>query len=209
MLATARRFWWSARLWLSVRRAPRVTAELGAAAGGPQIVGGPMLLVPYQRVVETTDDQGRTQRRTDRGAFVVFAATGQAAATLTVEERRRGIYRAAIYNAATDFDAAFEPAATLEDVDPSYRFDWSQARVVMFVSDSRSIRNAPTLRFGDGRTAAMEPISDLSLAAPAPDYSRPGLFSSPAAPCPAISWRSPRPRRLPGRAGRFHGADPP
>lgn len=176
-------------------RAAQVTAELGFAAGGPQIVGGPMLLVPYQRAVETTDDQGRTQRRTDRGAFVVFAATGQADATLTVEERRRGIYRAAIYNAATEFDAAFQPATTLEDVDPSYRFDWSQARVVMFVSDSRSIRNAPVLRFANGATAAMEPISDLSLAAPSPDYSRPGFFSSPAAPMPTnlVAFAAPAP----------------
>lgn len=176
-------------------RAAQVTAELGAAAGGPQTVGGPMLLVPYQRVVETTDDQGRTQRRTDRGAYVVFAATGQADATLTVEERRRGIYRAAIYNASTEFDAAFQPATTLSDVDASYRFDWSQARIVMFVGDSRSIRNAPVLRFANGATAAMEPISDLSLVAPSPDYSRPGLFSSPNPVMPAnlVAFAAPAP----------------
>ncbi|HRO02454.1 MAG TPA: cell envelope integrity protein CreD [Terricaulis sp.] len=176
-------------------RAREVTAELGAAAGGPQTIGGPMLLVPYQRVVETTDDQGRTQRRTDRGAYVVFAATGQAESTLSVEERRRGIYRAAIYNADTGFSAAFQPAATLEDVDPSYRFDWAQARIVMFVSDSRSIRNAPVLRFANGATAPMEPISHLSLAAPSSDYSRPGMFSRPSTPLPTnlVAFAAPAP----------------
>lgn len=177
------------------QRAAEVTAELGFAAGGPQTIGGPMLLVPYQRTVESTDDQGRVQRRTERGSFVVFAATGEARATLTVEERRRGIYRAAIYNAATDFDAAFAPAATLEDVDPAYRFDWRQARIVMFVSDSRSIRNAPVLRFANGATAPMEPISDLSLAAPAGDYARPGMFSRPSAPLPTnlVAFAAPAP----------------
>jgi inner membrane protein len=50
----------------------------------------------------------------------------------------------------------------------------------MFVSDSRSIRNAAQVRFPDGSTETFEPISDLSLAAPAQDYARPGLFSSPA-----------------------------
>ncbi|HCK84545.1 MAG TPA: hypothetical protein DHW63_08520 [Hyphomonadaceae bacterium] len=168
-------------------RAGQVTSEIGAKAGGPQSVGGPMLLVPYQRIVETTDDQGRTQRRNERGSFVVFAETGAADTTLTVQDRRLGIYRAAIYTAITDFDARFSPAAALNGVDPAYRFDWSQARIVMFVSDSRSIRNAAQLRFADGRTAILEPISDLSLAAPAQAeaYARPGLSSAPAYPLPS------------------------
>lgn len=165
-------------------RAASVTAEIGAAAGGPQVVGGPMLLVPFQRPVEVTDDQGRTQTRNERGTYVVFADTGSADTNLTVSDRELGIYRAAIYNAVTEFDASFSPAAALEDVGDEYRFDWSGARIVMFVADSRSIRNAAELRFPDGTTATLEPVSDLSLAAPNVDYSRPGLFSTRAAPMP-------------------------
>ena len=167
-------------------RARQVTSEIGSSAGGSQAVGGPMLLVPYQRTVEFTDDQGRVQRRTDRGSYVVFADTGTADTTLTVTERSLGIYRAAIYNAVTAFDASFAPASAVEGVDPSYRFDWSQARVVMFVSDSRSIRNAAELRFPDGTTETFEPISDLSLMPPQPnvDYSRPDMNSTPNYPLP-------------------------
>lgn len=166
-------------------RARQVTTEIGGAAGGSQVLGGPMLLVPYTRAVEVTDDQGRTQRRVDRGTYVVFPETGKAETNLTVQNRRRGIYRAAIYSADTDFDASFAPAAALDAVDESYRFDWSQARIVMFVSDSRAIRNAAELRFADGSTATMEPISDLSLVpAGGETYSRPGIFSTPAAPLP-------------------------
>jgi inner membrane protein len=115
----------------------------------------------------------------------VFADTGSAETTLNVTDREIGIYRAAIYTAMTEFDASFSPAAALEGVDDAYRFDWDQARVVMFVSDSRAIRNAAELRFPDGATATFEPVSDLSLAVPARDYSRPGLFSSPAIPPPS------------------------
>ena len=166
-------------------RARSVTAQIGADAGGSQVVGGPMLIVPYTRTIEVTDDQGRTQRRADRGAYVIFAETGSADTTLAVQDRRLGIYRAAIYTATTSFDAAFKPAEAMQGVDDSYRFDWAQARIVMFVSDSRSIRNAAALRFADGSTATLEPISDLSLAPPQTEqYSRPGLFSSPAAPLP-------------------------
>lgn len=181
-------------------RAAGVTTEIGARSGGPQVIGGPMLLVPYQRAVEITDSEGRTQRRNERGSFVVFAERGSADAVLNVEERRRGIYRAAIYRANTELDASFRVAAAIEDVDPSYRFDWAQARVVMFVSDSRAIRNAAELRFPDGSTATFEPISDLS-AAVAPvgtDYSRPGVSSRPMTPLPGNLQAFAAPARLTG-----------
>jgi inner membrane protein len=165
-------------------RAREVTAQIGGAAGGSQVIGGPMLLVPYSRAVEVTDDQNRVQRRIDRGSYVIFPEVGAANTNLAVTNRPLGIYRAAIYTATTDFDARFAPAEAMQGVDDSYTLDWSQARVVLFVSDSRAIRDAAELRFADGTTATLEPISDLSLAAPAPDYSRPGVFSTPTAPVP-------------------------
>ncbi len=167
-------------------RANQVTAQIGSQAGGPQVVGGPMLLVPYQRTVDSTDDQNRAVRRAERGSYVVFAEQGTADTTLTVTDRRVGIYRAAIYNAVTDFDASFTPGEAVSGVDSSYQLDWPNARVVMFVSDSRAIRDAAELRFADGSTQTFEPVSDLSLATPQPDtYSRPGVFSAPSIPLPS------------------------
>ncbi len=186
-------------------RAREVTAQIGGAAGGSQVIGGPMLLVPYTRTVEVTDDQGRTQRRADRGSYVVFAETGTADTNLAVQDRRLGIYRAAIYTATTEFDASFKPAEAMAGVDESYRFDWSQARIVMFVSDSRAIRNAAELRFADGATATLEPISDLSLAAPATeDYSRPGIFSSPTTRLPTALQAFAAPARLTAAPADFN-----
>jgi inner membrane protein len=74
----------------------------------------------------------------------------------------------------------------------------------MFVSDSRAIRNAAELRFADGATATLEPISDLSVAAPAPEtYSRPGLFSSPSGPLPANLQAFAAPARFNGAPQDF------
>lgn len=179
-------------------RASNVTAEIGAHAGGSQNVGGPMLLVPYERAAEFIDEQGRATRRTERGSFIVFADAGSADATLVVTDRRLGIYRAAVYSATADFDASFRPADALAGVDASYRFDWAQARIVMFVSDSRAIRNAAQVRFPDGTTATFEPVSDLSIALPGQDFHRPGLYSTPAAPLPANLQAFAAPARLSG-----------
>lgn len=184
-------------------RASQVTAQIGSAAGGPQIVGGPMLLVPYERTIQVADEQNRMRPQVQRATYVIFAETGSAEANLTVTDRRVGIYRAAIYESVTEFDASFRPGAAVEGVDDSYRFDWSQARIVMFVSDSRAIRDSAQLRFPDGTTSTLEPISDLSLAAPAQDYSRPGLFSSPSAPMPTSLVAFAAPARFNGAPADF------
>lgn len=156
-------------------RANQVTNELGAANGGPQVVGGPMLLVPYTRAVDVTNTEGRVEHRVERGNTVIFAKTGSANATLAVEERHRGIYRAADYTATVNFDAAFDPADAMSSVDPATHLDWSSARIVLFVRDSRSVRDSAQLRFADGSTATLEPLSDLRpvTSASGPDPGRP------------------------------------
>jgi inner membrane protein len=156
-------------------RANQVTSELGLANGGPQVVGGPMLLVPFTRQVDVTNAEGRIEHRTERGNTLIFAKTGSANAALAVEERHRGIYRAAGYTATVNFDAAFDPADAISNVDPSAHLDWSAARIVLVVRDSRAIRDAAQLRFADGSTAMLEPLSDLRpvTTASGPDPGRP------------------------------------
>jgi inner membrane protein len=167
-------------------RAADVTNEIGQRSGGPQVVGGPMLLAPYQHAWDAPDDQGRMQHRSEQGQYVIFADRGSADATLNVLERRRGIYRAAVYNAVMAFSAHFDPAAALRGADASYHFDWSRARILMFVSDSRAIRNAAQISFGDNRTATFEPVSDLSVSAASPDYSVSRSISSLSSPAASV-----------------------
>jgi inner membrane protein len=163
-------------------RAQAVTGELSERAGGAQIVGGPMLLVPYARSETYSDNNGVSRERIVRGSFVVFAKTGSVEAVLRAgaeEERRRGIYRATGYAAETQISAEFAPLEALEGVDPAYRFDWSGAQVAMFVRDARAVRSAAVLQFADGGTAMLEPLADLSLAAPE-NYHESGGYVPPA-----------------------------
>ncbi|MES1156647.1 MAG: cell envelope integrity protein CreD [Alphaproteobacteria bacterium] len=160
-------------------RATQVTSDIGDRAGGAQVVGGPMLLVPYQRVVEANDDQGRPQRRVVRSYYVVFAKTGSAVASLHVTDRHRGIYRTAVYSVSTDFSADFDPADAVRGVGSDAQFDWAGARVIMFVHDSRAVRDTAELRFGDGSTARLEPMSELSTSSPPAEQSV-QTFAAPA-----------------------------
>ncbi|HWA01371.1 MAG TPA: cell envelope integrity protein CreD [Caulobacterales bacterium] len=145
-------------------RAEQVTNEIGARAGGQQVVGGPMLVVPYDGSRTIVDAAGVEHVTPTHGNYVIFAKAGRAQAELAVSERRRGIYRAAVYQATTAFHAEFDPAQAAAHIDAAYRLNWAAARVVMFVRDSRAVSDAAEFRFGDGRTATAAPFADLSTA---------------------------------------------
>ena len=143
-------------------RAMQVTNEIGARAGGPQIVTGPMLLVPYARNRTVADASGWQEGRVEHGLYAFFPKTGAANAALNVTDRRRGIYRAAVYQADTRFHAEFDVAQAVAALDSSYRLDWNEARIGLYVSDSRALQDATELTFGDGTKAPLEPSADGS-----------------------------------------------
>lgn len=150
-------------------RAREVTQEIGGRAGGEQVVGGPMLVIPYARAVQVADAQGVLRPTVIESYYAVFAEDGSANAALTIEDRKRGIYRAATYQAVTDFNATFRPREALANVDNSYVLDWSNAQIVMYVRDSRAIRDTAEIAFSDGSTATLEPFRGLTgVYAPAP-----------------------------------------
>ncbi|GAM96753.1 inner membrane protein CreD-like protein [alpha proteobacterium U9-1i] len=148
------------------RLAQQVTAEIGERAGGQQTVGGPMLIIPYTRSVQVTDAQGVTRPSIVRSYYAVFAEEGSADSALTVQDLPRGIYRAATYQAVTAFTARFRPRDALADLDPSYILDWSGAQILMYVRDSRAIRDTAEIAFSDGSTATLEPFRGLSVYSP-------------------------------------------
>jgi inner membrane protein len=143
-------------------RAQQVTQEIGGRAGGEQVVGGPMLVIPYSRTVQVADAQGVLRPTVIESYYAVFAEDGAANAALTIEDRKRGIYRAATYQAVTDFTASFRPRDALANIDSSYVLDWSGAQIVMYVRDSRAIRDTAEVAFPDGSTATLEPFRGLT-----------------------------------------------
>ena len=164
-----------------------------------------MLLVPYSRTVEVTDDQNRVQRRIDRGSYVIFPEWARPTPISKVTNRPLGIYRAAIYTATTDFDARFAPAAAMQGVDDSsYRFRLvaGARRHVRQRQPRHSRRRRAALRRWRNRDARtdLRPQSRCAGAGLFP----PGLFSSTTAPMPTWPAGVCGARAVHQRAAGFH-----
>ena len=141
-----------------------------------------MLLVPYERSVASTTATGAQHVDVIHGEYMILPKTGLADATLQVSDRRRGIYRAAIYQANAQFHAAFDPASAIAEINPADRLDWSAARVVMFARDARAVRDAVTMTFNRGAPVTAAPAMDLSAlpASTMAESSRYGAENDPA-----------------------------
>ncbi len=122
--------------------------------GGPQVLAGPLLVIPYRATVEeTTTLNGEVQtRQVDRWEQRTIAPEAVEIATaLTPERRSRSIYEAIVYAAAVEGGARFTLPPDLErsGIDPS-RLDLTRAELRFGVSDPRGLGANPRVTAGSG-----------------------------------------------------------
>jgi inner membrane protein len=133
-----------------------VRADLGRQEGGQQTLIGPVLVVPYAKDIKQ-DNKIITQQ----GEAVAFAQHGEAKAQVSATTRKKGIYTIPVYQSATDFRAAFDPAlsaAALREADPGARFDFAAARLEIGVSNTVGMLEDPVLTLADGSTRPFKPV---------------------------------------------------
>ncbi len=128
------------------------TAEISSQWGGPQLVLGPVLVLPY--TARVTSERGVVSEVTRYLSLLpdTLATTG----TLAPERRRRGIYEAVVYRAGLRVEGAFQAPPLAELGVPAAAVRWSEAFVAVGISDMKGIRQGLVLRW-DGQPRGFEP----------------------------------------------------
>ena len=128
------------------------TNAVSEGVGGAQSVLGPVLAVPYERIANPLRPTQKSY-----GIAVAYAETGEAVASASVEERRRGLYLVPVFDTAISFTARFNPADLRSAVPRDATPLWNEARLFTGISDTRGIRDAVNVTF-NGRDLTMEPV---------------------------------------------------
>ena len=132
---------------ISDREAIGVQARLGVAQswGGEQLIGGPILVLPYE-VVQITEHGGHIRQS---GQALILPDSLLVEVVLDTETRHRGLHDVPVYTARTRITATFaapDPSGLgIEHAD----VQWDRAVLAMSISDARAARNAPRLSVGD------------------------------------------------------------
>ena len=130
--------------------------------GGPQVLSGPVLVIPYKQVIsETTETAGKPVVRT-RTLDKELALDPEAidiASTVKPELRERSIYQAVVYDASAKGSArfAFPADLTRYGVEPA-SLDLNRAELRFGLSDPRGLGANPAVKL-DGRPLRLQPGS--------------------------------------------------
>jgi inner membrane protein len=135
-------------------------AAINAGWGGPQVIAGPLLVVPY-RTTETQVETigGKPVPKTvevDRELFLSPVAN-DVTTTVKPQERRKSIYRAVLFEAQIAGRARFALPADLPrfGVDGS-KLDWNRAQLRVGASDARGLTRGGRI-VADGKSLTVQP----------------------------------------------------
>jgi inner membrane protein len=151
-------------VWLLVidRQSQSEFAQAGIAEGwgGPQTIGGPLLVIPYRaEVVETATENGAQVTRTRQVWEELTLAPEQSEIETEIrpQQIRRSIYEVVVYEAAISGRARFAMPADLArfGVTPQ-QLDLSRAELRFGLSDPRGLGANPRVAAG-GRPLRLQP----------------------------------------------------
>jgi inner membrane protein len=134
-------------------------AEVSATWGGPQIVGGPVLSIPY--TVTWTDNAGRPQRSVCKAYFLPRDL--QIEGTVSTETRRRGIFEVVVYRSTLKITGTFlRPDVGWIRPAPEH-IDWDQAGLQVGVTDPRGLARRAVLNWRGQTTPLTGGTAEVGL----------------------------------------------
>ena len=130
--------------------------ELAVRHAGPQVVAGPMLVIPYTErwTEEQQDEKGLVKARIARSkqrAHIVFPERSDLKGRLTPQQRYLGIFNVLFYDLQGAFSGrfpAFDPASVPHSEKGS-TLELQAPVLALAMSDLRGLQGAPTLRLAD------------------------------------------------------------
>jgi inner membrane protein len=134
--------------------------SISAGWGGPQVVSGPILAVPYMRPqthTESVDGREVTRTENERAELFIAPEAQSVHTRLDPHKRRRSIYSSVIYVAALDGTANFVlPADLSRSGITRDQLLLDQAELRFGVSDPRGLQQVAAVSVG-GKALALQP----------------------------------------------------
>jgi inner membrane protein len=143
-------------IWLLVydrqSQEQEATNSITAGWGGPQVMAGPVLVIPYRATAtETVVQNGQSVTRTNQVTKELTLAPEAVdlSTDLRPDVRKRSIYEAVVYDAAVSGRArfAFPPDLARSGVDPA-QMDMTHAELRFGLSDPRGLGANPRVAAG-------------------------------------------------------------
>ncbi len=141
-------------------QAETAQSTINAGWGGPQVVAGPVIVVPF-RTTQTQNEEvgGKTVSRTVEVEKLLYISpvTNKVGTEITPQERRKSIYRSVLFEAKVAGTAEFALPDDLARFGVTReRLLWDRAELRMGASDPRGLTAGGSL-LADGKPLPLQP----------------------------------------------------
>ncbi len=142
------------------RQSQTAQDSINAGWGGPQVVAGPVVVVPFRTTQSQNEEvNGKLTTRTIEVEKFLYISPVENRVTTTIkpEERRKSIYRSVLYEAQVSGKATFALPADMPRFGVTReRLLWDRAELRMGASDARGLTKGGTLT-ANGKTLGVQP----------------------------------------------------
>lgn len=133
---------------------------IAAGWGGPQVVAGPVIVVPFRTTqTQTQEVNGESVTRAVEVEKLLYISPveNRVSTAIVPQERRKSIYRSVLYEAKVAGAASFALPADLERFGVTReRLLWDRAELRMGASDARGLTEGGTIKV-DGAPLPLQP----------------------------------------------------
>ncbi len=139
------------------QRRDQVVAGIAAATARDQTLVGPLLVIPYTRIVKTQKpsekDDNKMIEVENRYAdwLYLLPAELDVQANLNTEQIRRGLYHAVVFSGAVSLKGRFVADGALLKPGPNEQIAFGDPRLIVGIGDPRGILRAPALAWAGQR----------------------------------------------------------
>ncbi len=135
-------------------------ASIAAGWGGPQVIAGPVIVVPFRTTqTQTQEVDGKSVTRSVEVEKLLYISPVENRVTTAIapQERRKSIYRSVLYEAKVAGTASFALPADLERFGVTReRLLWDRAELRMGASDARGLTEGGSLKL-NGAALPLQP----------------------------------------------------
>ncbi len=148
-------------------RDENVKAEISGKWGGPQVVSGPVIGIPYefQYTSNVADGEGKMTKETLTEEDYVFIVPRSMKVNARVEPEylKRGIYQSVVYNSTLHLSGAFDELDLKKLGIAPEKLKWSEAKVFIGMSDTKGLKANPTIQIGAQKVAFETNMTNMAL----------------------------------------------
>lgn len=127
------------------RAKQQVVDEIAQTWAGEQTIIGPILVVPYQKAVEYTNDKGQIRKEVLLQNIYLLPQQFQVNSHLIPEIRYRGIYQSTVYTSHLSAKGSFDLKTLEENTVPGSKMLWNRAFLVVGIPNPKGITKRPEL----------------------------------------------------------------